>query len=466
MIKLIILFLSWNFLAHGDAISKNVSNFYKSVGALNNINRPKAYGDQSVGYYSGGGLRLRTPSETINPVNITLPSVAAGCDGIDMFTGSFSFLKAKELVNVFKKILAGAPSMMFNVALDEYMPSMSNNLKYLNNLAQMVNSTNINSCQSAANIAGGLMPKTNAAAKLVCANQGIGGGLFEDFARARQECNNFESRQKAQDRASKSNGQFVDLMGEEFNLVWKALKSGNIIKDDKLAEFFMTISGTLIVKHDAKSKTNKSFYYPSKLKDHRLFDLLLDGSNQEVKFPYYRCSDNKYGADQCLMIKEEISTASIKGFLNEVESKLASIQHKLYEDKDGGTLSGEEESFVNATHLPIFQIMSINTNFRKGAEPISHQEYAEAVAYDILLHWFNYILDAVNLNIDNLRQAQIIDAIIEQFKKNIKENINYINHKRTNIYKQMQLILNVVERAQQIEKQFFNNTAESANRGI
>jgi conjugative transfer pilus assembly protein TraH len=41
--------------------------------------------DAAAGYYSGGGMAVRTKNTAINPLSMTPPSLSTGCGGIDHF---------------------------------------------------------------------------------------------------------------------------------------------------------------------------------------------------------------------------------------------------------------------------------------------------------------------------------------------------------------------------------------------
>ena len=78
-------------------VGQELNDFFDDMGASANATGPTAYQGQSAGYYSGGNIWTRFPQKSVNPVNLQLPSIKAGCGGIDVFSGSFSFINSDEI---------------------------------------------------------------------------------------------------------------------------------------------------------------------------------------------------------------------------------------------------------------------------------------------------------------------------------------------------------------------------------
>jgi hypothetical protein len=52
---------------------------------------------------------------------------------------------------------------------------------------------------------------------------------------------------------SQKSPEFKDILGDEFNLAWKALKKHALFaEDNELAELFMSLSGTLIARKNGQ----------------------------------------------------------------------------------------------------------------------------------------------------------------------------------------------------------------------
>src|SRR3546814_20236507 len=76
-------------------VASEMNSVFADVGGAANVTGPSAFQGQSAGYYSLGNVWTRFPQKSVQPFNLQLPSARAGCGGIDLFSGSFSFINAK-----------------------------------------------------------------------------------------------------------------------------------------------------------------------------------------------------------------------------------------------------------------------------------------------------------------------------------------------------------------------------------
>ena len=108
-------------LAPGAAFSQvgsDLADFWARSSGGVNVTRPSAYDGQRAGYISLGSLYVRTQPRNSQIASIQLPSVRAGCGGIDVFAGAFSFLSADELIAMMEAIMANAAGFAFELALE------------------------------------------------------------------------------------------------------------------------------------------------------------------------------------------------------------------------------------------------------------------------------------------------------------------------------------------------------------
>jgi conjugative transfer pilus assembly protein TraH len=146
----------------GDAME----DYFDDMGAAANVTGPTAYQGQSAGYYSMGNVFVRFPQRNVSVANVQLPSLRAGCGGIDIFTGSFSFISAAELVALLKAIANNAVGFAFKLAIDTLCPECGKVMAELQTYAQMMNNYMMNSCETAQDIVGGIWPRSERSASL------------------------------------------------------------------------------------------------------------------------------------------------------------------------------------------------------------------------------------------------------------------------------------------------------------
>jgi len=108
---------------------------------------------QKRGYYTGGSFSARWPVQNDYPVTFEPPRLKFGCGGIDAFMGGFSFLNFEYLVQKLQRIMTAAPAAAFDMALNTLCPQCSNTIKSLEEIANALNSIQLNDCQAGKTIA-------------------------------------------------------------------------------------------------------------------------------------------------------------------------------------------------------------------------------------------------------------------------------------------------------------------------
>ena len=106
-------------------VASSMDGFLDDMDVAANVNGPTAFEGQSAGYYSLGNVWTRFPQKTTPIANLQLPSAKAGCGGIDIFAGSFSFINAGEIVALLKAIANNAVGFAFSLAIDTVCPECS-----------------------------------------------------------------------------------------------------------------------------------------------------------------------------------------------------------------------------------------------------------------------------------------------------------------------------------------------------
>ncbi|MBP6986408.1 MAG: conjugal transfer protein TraH [Alphaproteobacteria bacterium] len=446
--------------AHAD-VSKDLTKFFNKLGGASNISKPGAYEDQRAGFYTGGNIFARNQVHNSQLATIQLPSYRAGCGGVDMFMGAFSHISSEKLVESLKAIGSNAGSFAMMIALEEMSPIVKNTMTELNDWAQKINSANINSCEIAATALGSVWPRSDIAKGHMCKMIGTEGkyGGFSDYAAARQGCGAGGERSKVMS-AAENDPRFKTMLGTEFNLAWKAIQENHFLNQDlKLAEFFMSVSGTII----SNKESNDDFRlhsHASLANNNQLLGALLHGGKVEI----YKCTDNSGNANKCLkLVKSAITIDSDKSLIGQVRKVLESIQNKIYADE---ALSPSEIAFLNSTRLPFYKIINVSTAFRRGQSPVDILDYAELGAVDILFQYLTEILDVINESADHIRSAQIDDTQINAFLKSLGEVRKRIMDRRMGSFKEIEQVINMVKKTELLEKTILNKAGSLSEGGL
>ncbi len=261
----------------------------------NNVTAGGGYQDQTGGFYTGGSVFARSKVNNADLFSLQMPHYRSGCGGIDLFLGGFSFINAAEFTQLLRNIGSNASGYAFNLALATVTPQIKSVLDDLSAKVHSITNQTINSCEAAATLVGGAWPQTDASSQLLCNAMGNELGKASDWAQSRQKCGVKKERESI--NALKGTGkavEFKDILGDEFNVAWKAIqKNAFLSKDPQLAEFFMTISGT-IVSRLVKGRLEVKVF-PSKSIDPQLLSALIKG---KAGVQIYKC--DLHDENQCL----------------------------------------------------------------------------------------------------------------------------------------------------------------------
>ena len=104
----------------------------------------------------------------VSPVNIQLPGVKAGCGGIDLFTGAFSFINTDQFVALAKSIASNSIGYAFQLALSTLSPMIADTTARLQKTIDEVNRFNINSCEASMALVNGAVSLYENYSKVSC----------------------------------------------------------------------------------------------------------------------------------------------------------------------------------------------------------------------------------------------------------------------------------------------------------
>lgn len=435
-------------------MQQNLESAFQKLGMANNITEAGGYQDQTGGFYTGGSVFARSKVNNADLFSVQMPDYRAGCGGIDLYLGGFSFISEAEFTQLLRNIGSGAAGYAFSIALATVTPLIKSTLDGLLDNVRDITNQSINSCEAGATLAGGVLPQSDASSKILCDAMGNNLGKFSDWAQSRQKCGAKGERESIHNLKNTEEGkEFKDILGDEFNIAWKALqKNGFLSKDPGLAEFFMTISGTIISRR--VQKRVEVVVLPSKSEDPELINALIMG---KTKAKVYKCDQT--GESQCLkpVLKEDVVLKGEDALFQKVKAFLASLSQSI---RDGTQLEKTEvekhKAFVNSTKIPILKIIAIEAAFKEGGSPISTNELSEAIAYDILLHYLEEVMSLVLESVTKLEKTQIDGQVVEKFREGVFHSQKLLIAKRTALFEQMAITLDFIERTQQIESKLQN----------
>ena len=425
-------------------IQADMLKFFQSFGGVANTTGGSAYQDQTAGHYTGGSLYARNTVHNTQLATMQVPGYRAGCGGIDMHFGALSYISSEQLVKVMRSIGSSMASYGLMLAIETMSPQVKNIITELNDLAQKVNMANINSCKVAATALGAILPQSDAANHHMCtmigSDKAYGG--FSDYAAANQGCGAEGKRQNTLNKG-RDLPQFAKMLGTEFNLAWKAIQENEFLRQDQqLAEFFMSLSGTIVSlpKDDGYEIISK----PSLVNRNSLLTTLLQGGETTL----YRCDDDD--KDKCLKLKEKsFKITPDKALINLMKNMLITIQNKIYNDE---ALAPSEIAFLNSTKLPFYKIINVATAYRRDESPLMAQDYAEIAAVDVLFHYLEEIITIIEESVAHIRSAQVDETQIKRFTAGLREARKLVHQRRMGGIKELEQVLALIRKTELLEK--------------
>ena len=419
------------------SINGDLKTYFDQLGFTSNATAPHAYQGQQAGYYTGGNMFMRNRVRDIQIAHMDLPTYRSGCGGIDVYTGGISVIKADDFVNALQNIMNSGGSYALTLALEEASPIIANVMKYWNQAANFINQSNLNSCETAEALVGGMWPQTRASQQRVCEDVGTGTGMFTDWAQARQGCGFGNKVQDAMSRG-KSDPRYRDMVLDQGNLAWQAIQKNAFLKnDEELSDLFMSLSGT-IIKNGGRSIEAKA----SNATDKRLIKAVLYGGEAEV----YYCTDSTE-PNGCLELGiKKITISKDHAFQSRVQKMLDNMVVKIRADQK---LSDDEIGLLQSTPLPVYKMLNVQVAYNKLSTAIDVGGYADIIASDIL---FQYLEENLTIVKSSSAMLPYPPAQMDIFQRGMEAALEAVRAERKSAYQEVTKTTMLIEQTQFIEK--------------
>ncbi len=361
-------------------VGKAMDQFLADAGGAANVTGPSAFQGQSAGYYSLGNVWTRFPQKTTNLANLQLPSARAGCGGIDLFAGSFSFINSSEIVAMLKAVANNAVGFAFKLAIDTVCPECSKVMDEFAQKAQLMNNLNISSCESAQALVGSVWPKGDLADKAICEAIGNSDGIFSDYAAAKHGCGNKGERTSTLDGADPAKWDAVNSAVAR-NYTWYVLKSSKLFNaggtfDRDLAEYVMTLVGTIIYVPPTDSDPGR-FQPLTGDTTSTLVTALLDGTSGGA-VQVYRCDTE----DKCLNpTLAPLTVPTVKALRPRVTALIDGMVEAIRTDT---AITPEQKELLQIASVPLYKILTVQAAYARGLSTDDRSTLAEIASIDLL----------------------------------------------------------------------------------
>ncbi|MCW2339168.1 conjugative transfer pilus assembly protein TraH [Sphingobium sp. B2D3A] len=366
-------------------VGSDMTGFFQEMGGSANVTGPTAFQGQSAGYYSLGSVWTRFPQKTVYPANLQLPQVRAGCGGIDMFTGSFSFVNASELVAMMKAVANNALGFAFKLAIDAISPQIGGVMDKMQQIAQQANDMNLSSCEAGAALVGSMLPRDQLVTDRVCQTIGTSKGIFSDWARSRQGCGN--GGQQTSTLNANTDPALAAQMAGPKNYAWDLIKASPLgAQSQEMRELVMTMVGTIIVPKRANDTDQPNIQFIGGQVG-PVLDALLDGDKPVAMLG---CVDTT----ACLSTSSRtLLPLGDSALVPHVRKLILSMSDKAIADQ---ALTTEERQLLSIASVPIYKIIAVQaaSGFRLSSSEMD--SLSEIVALDMLNAIVGQMLEQVS----------------------------------------------------------------------
>lgn len=403
------LFLSAQTLAFAN-LDGEINKFFDNFNTKANTSSPEYINSQLGVHFLGGGGAVRTGVYDVNPIHTSLPSISAGCGGIDYALGGISIASKEEMKNALKSITSNGVGYAFLLGIETVSPVMASTMKQIQTWANQFNAININSCELATSLVQGVWPKNQRASSYICEHASTNDSLFKDLIEAKHGCR--DDRTKRQTVVDNINKHNKSILVGNYNIAWKALEKFNLDKETK--NLFMNITGTIVV-YEIPNDPNESkrvSVYPPQYK--KAIDLLRFGGHLQ---PGYKIDSNELDivTDSSIVIKPE------NAWKSRIYASLCSLQDKILLEKTDSNvaLSEEEKNIISSTHFPIGSLLSLMAQYNGKSASIALDRYSDLIAFERVIKFAEDIVRDTLAQAEALRSAQISGFELDEYIKQV-----------------------------------------------
>lgn len=432
-------------------ISHQMEQMFNNMGAMSNVTGPGAWRSQTMGIYTGGEMEMRTPSRDYQLWSITLPSISAGCGGIDAYLGSFSHINSAQFKAMLQQIGANTVGLLFKAALKSINPLIESALGDLEKTLQNVNNYSRNSCQMAQSLVNGMSGALDINSYSSC--QYMARSIYgDDDEQASVRCKD-NAPSVNTDAKNSADPNTKNLAQRDINLVWSALSTNSSLDSDT-REMLLNISGTILLFKPANNGgTGQSPQEVDPTID--TLAMLLNGnapgSSEDtiVINGWLSCND----AD-CM--SPQRNSKEITPFTTYVRNTLRTLRDSM---ESRTPVPTSTINFVNMTSVPVYRMMSVGYTAGAGSGDTALTDllidrYAKIIAYDYAYTFLSKGLKDIRVY---LSAAHTQNAVEDDKAKRL---VDRLENMRTSLDRERQAALqripqmnSVIDDIQHVEKQ-------------
>ena len=443
-------------VSHPADLNAEMQAMFNDLGALGNVTTPGAFRGQAMNLYTGGSLMMRAPGRNYPLATVQLPSLRAGCGGIDIYGGAFSFINKQQFIALLQNIGANAVGYAFKLALQSISPDIDKLLTELQDQINKINAMNINSCEAAQALVNGVVGEYDNSVMSGCANISQYLGSVSDRAEARLTCaSNAPAVVKTAANSADPNVRNATFV--KGNVTWIALNQvgGSISQQEK--ELIMSVIGTVILYPPADDGSGATPRYaePTIV---GLRDLLLgrgaSATEGNVDIEVYVCDEPA----ECL--NPTRATVSAKPFTRLVSERLRRMSDNI---ATRSPQAPADIGFVNNTTEPVYKMLSV-ANAVPGSSTAETliETYKDVIALDYAETFLNRaIRQAMSALSQALKRTGVEQQYIDAIRENSQEAQRQLLAEKQAAYAKVRSVSSMTQDLQTLERQLWSSMPSS-----
>ena len=415
---------SWSLLlsshvALGADLNTEVNNMFNSLGAATNVTAPGAFRGQAMSTYTGGSFFYRAPSRNYQFLRIDLPRFSGGCNGIDAYLGSWSHISGTQIRDMMAGIVTALPGVAFDAAIKSVSPLLGGIIEDFKNVAQQANNFNRNSCQMATWMANKAADAVDMNTSKACGYMASFFGLSSDYQEGEEYCKTNRGAVDAQARSSPDPAvrEAVRFAG---NLTWTALKRIDLI-DDQTRELVMNMVGSTIYYADSNATPAEPRSIDPKL--HDLGPILYGdgGAGASTTIKMWSCNGDYTNCAEPTLVDQAFPTPLVLRVQDLMMQVVNSIRTRVALDPASPAFG-----LINTSSLPVYRMLSIDTNAQRATSESLISQYSSIVAADYAA---NFLRQFLSTGLNALSSTFKLDTDQADRAKELREEVRSLQRR-------------------------------------
>lgn len=463
MIKTLVIGIALGSASLGVNSSQSMGEVFDQINAYGNVGGATSIQGQTQNFYTGGSAFVRIPKNTYNLASLTPPSISAGCGGIDMYMGGFSYINKEQFVAMAKNIGSNALGYGFKLAMQNLCPTCDNVLQALQSTSQAINRMNIDSCEAAKGIVNATTAHLDLKGREQSAlNYGTFKNIFSDMSEGWGNIKGNSSKtEQVNNSVQQSDPSVKDHTPASGNLTWKALNRAGLTTSEK--QMIMGMIGTVAIVKDAN---NQNIVKPYARRVNNITDFIGKPGETSVNLPVWACA-NGTGVDECTEMTASVQNST--SFYWMVKLKLDGLINAI-SNRQNIANSQELIDFVNVTDIPVYKLVAVNTRYGNGdAARFALNNYYELLAAKYAQAYVEMVARDVNAALDNYiagTQSELYSQELKRLKEEIVQLRQEVNTSIATTYQRTNVAYNIAMEVNQMERTLHSNMSQSLRQSI